>query len=89
MIETNDFKIAIDNIINEIQKTQLKMFQDANANVLELYFHIGKIIDERISWGNKFVDELSIGLTTNINIGFLVKKIRSFLSLVEQVPGKA
>lgn len=38
------------------------MFQDANTNVLELYFHIGKIIDERISWGNKFVDELSTEL---------------------------
>lgn len=62
MIETNDFKIVIDNIINEIQQTQLKMFQDANTNVLELYFYIGKIIDERISWGNKFIDELSIEL---------------------------
>lgn len=53
MIETSDFKIVIDNIINEIQKTQLKIFQDANTNVLELYFYIGKIIDERISWGNR------------------------------------
>lgn len=62
MIETSEFKILIENIINEIRETQLKIFQNANENLLELYFYIGKIIDENISWGNKFVDELSIEL---------------------------
>ncbi len=62
MIETSDFKIVIDSIANEIQITQLKIFQDANASILDLYFYIGKIIDEKMSWGNKFVDELSTEL---------------------------
>lgn len=61
MIE-KDFKIVVNDIIDEIRKTQLEIFQNANASVLELYFYIGKIIDDKISWGNKFVDELSTEL---------------------------
>lgn len=57
-----DFKIIIEDIISVIHKTQLDIFQNANNSVLELYFYIGKIIDDKIEWGNKFVDELSIEL---------------------------
>lgn len=61
-IVEQEFKKAIDDITNEIRKTQLNIFQNANISVLELYFHIGKIIDDKIEWGNKFVDELSTEL---------------------------
>ena len=57
-----DFKSAINVIVDEIKKAQLEMFQNANKSVLELYFYIGKIIDDNSTWGNKFVEELSIEL---------------------------
>lgn len=62
MIVEQDFKKVIDDITREIQKTQLKIFQNANISVLELYFYIGKVIDDKVEWGNKFIDELSIEL---------------------------
>ena len=57
-----DFKTVINDIVSKIEKTQLTIFENANANVMDLYFYIGKVIDDRLKWGNKFVDELSIEL---------------------------
>ncbi len=60
--EVKDFKTTINDIISKIEQTQLAIFQSANANVMDLYFYIGKVIDDSAKWGNKFVNELSIEL---------------------------
>ena len=51
-IKLNDFKIAIDKIVTKIQQTQLEIFENANASVMDLYFYIGKIIYENSEYGN-------------------------------------
>ena len=50
-MKLNDFKIAIDKIVTKIKKTQLEIFENAsaNANVMDLYFYIGKIIYEIVN----------------------------------------
>ena len=61
-IKLNDFKIAIDKVVTKIKKTQLEIFENANANVMDLYFYIGKIIYENSEYGNNFINEMSIEL---------------------------
>lgn len=56
------FKESVKKIIEKIETSQLEIFQNANQSILELYFFIGKIIEDNIEWGNKFIDELSISL---------------------------
>lgn len=56
------FKENVNKIIERIELSQLEIFQNANQSILELYFFIGKIIEDNIKWGNKFIDELSIEL---------------------------
>jgi len=56
------FKENVNKIVEKIELSQLEIFQNANQSILELYFFIGKIIEDNIKWGNKFIDELSIEL---------------------------
>lgn len=63
MVETiNDFKIIIENIKSDIKSTRFKIIENANKELLYLYFRLGKIIDENSKYGNNFIKELSIEL---------------------------
>lgn len=63
MIEKlNDFKCIIENIKNDIKSTRFKIIENANIELLNLYFRLGKIIDENRKYGNNFINELSIEL---------------------------
>lgn len=57
-----DFKDLIVNIKEDIKKTQYLVIENANKELLELYYRLGKIIDENAKYGNKFIEELSIEL---------------------------
>ena len=73
-----DFKEIIKNIKNEIYKTQTLIMSDANKRLLELYFYIGKVVNENSSWGNKFIESLSTEMKIEFpNIkGFSVRNIK-------------
>lgn len=63
MIETiNDFKVIITEIKNDIKNTRFRILENANNELINLYFRIGKIIDDNWKYGNNFVNELSIEL---------------------------
>ena len=63
MIETiSDFKNVIENIKSDIKNTRFKIIENANKELLYLYFRLGKIIDENSKYGNNFIKELSIEL---------------------------
>ncbi len=57
-----DFKTIIINIKNDIQGTRYHIIENANKELLNLYFRLGKIIDENTKYGNNFVNELSMEL---------------------------
>ena len=63
MIETvNEFKTIIENVKKDIQNTRFKIMKNANIELINLYFRLGKIIDENWKYGNNFVNELSLEL---------------------------
>ena len=63
MLETiNDFKNIIENIKSDIKSTRFRIIENANKELLYLYFRLGKIIDENSKYGNNFINELSIEL---------------------------
>ena len=53
--EVKNFKTIIKDIAQKIEETQFAIFQSVNASVMDLYFYIGKMIDDKIQWGNKFI----------------------------------
>lgn len=61
-IVAKDFKDLVISIKEDIKKTQYRVVENSNKELLELYYRLGKIIDENSKYGNKFVEELSIEL---------------------------
>lgn len=62
MIETIDKKSFI-SIINDIKKdiksTRFKIFENANKELLCLYFRLGKVIDDNWKYGNSFIKNVA------------------------------
>ena len=56
------YKDIINNIKQDINKTQLDIMINANINLVNLYYRIGKVLYDNSTWGNKFLDELAFEL---------------------------
>lgn len=97
------FQEITNNIKNVITKTQLEIMTDANKKLVNLYFNIGKTLEENSSWGNKFIDNVAIDLKLSFpNLkGFSVRNLKymksfyneykddeEFVQLVAQLPWK-
>jgi predicted nuclease of restriction endonuclease-like (RecB) superfamily len=82
-----DFKEIFENIKNEIYKTQTLIMSDANKRLLELYFYIGKVVNEKSSWGNKFIESLSTEMKIEFpNIkGFSVRNIKNMKKFYKEL----
>ena len=52
-----------DNIKNDIRKTRFKIIENANIELIKLYFRVGKIIEDNWKYGNNFTIELSTKLS--------------------------
>lgn len=77
MIE-KDFKETIVNIKKEIINTQTQILSDANIRLINLYFKLGKIINDNSKWGDKFIETLELELKLDFpNIkGFSARNLR-------------
>lgn len=73
-----DFKETIVNIKKEIINTQTQILSDANIRLINLYFRIGKMINDNSKWGDKFVETLELELKLDFpNIkGFSARNLR-------------
>ena len=71
------FQEITNSIKNAITNTQLEIMTDANKKLVNLYFNIGKTLEENSSWGNKFIDNVAMELKMSFpNLkGFSVRNI--------------
>ena len=53
---------VINNIKQDIKKTQLDIMVNANISLVNLYYRIGKVLYDNSEWGNKFLDKLAFEL---------------------------
>ena len=73
-----EFKNIVNEIKSEIKTTQIKVAVESNKNLINLYFKIGKMLNDNYKYGNKFVDEISRELKlefSNIE-GFSVRNLK-------------
>lgn len=102
MIDKN-FENILKEIREDISRTQLEIMMNANVNLVNLYFRLGKIIYENSNWGDKFIDNvaLELKLTFPRQKGFSVRNLKymksfykeykddcDFVQLVAQIPWK-
>ena len=64
MIEQIDktYNDVINDIKQDINKTQLDIMINANISLVNLYYRIGKVLYDNSKWGNKFLDKLAFEL---------------------------
>ena len=97
------FNEIINIIKNDIKSTQLDIIINANKNLVNLYYRLGKILHDNFSWGNKFIDNVSLELKLSFpnQKGFSVRNLKyiktfyeeykdddEFVQLVAQIPWK-
>ena len=97
------FQEITSSIKNAITNTQLEIMTDANKKLVNLYFNIGKILEENSSWGNKFIDNVAMELKMSFpnlkgssvrNLKYMksfyneYKDDEEFVQLVAQLPWK-
>ena len=83
----NNFKEIVENIKNEVYKTQTLIMSDANKRLIDLYYYVGKLVFENSSWGNKFIENLSIAMKIEFpNIkGFSVRNIKNMKKFYKEL----
>lgn len=54
-----DFKTIFNDIKNEIRSTQYNVAIQNNINLIQLYFKLGKILNDNYQYGNNFIEEVS------------------------------
>ena len=62
MVETinkDSFINIVTDIKKDIRKTQIKTFQQVNSNLINLYFRIGKRLEENSKYGNSFIKNVA------------------------------
>ena len=50
----DEFKCIFENIKNDIRSTRFRIIENANSELINLYFRIGKIIEANWAYGNNF-----------------------------------
>ena len=93
--------MVIDEVKKDIGKTQLDIMVNANSNIINLYYRIGKVLYDNSKWGNKFIDRLSFEIkeTYPNQKGYSVRNLKymktfyneykddvEFVQLVAQIP---
>ena len=78
VIIDKEFRNIVNNIKKEIKTTQTKIIIESNKNLINLYFKIGKILNDNFKYGNKFIDDISHELRLEFpNIdGFSVRNLK-------------
>lgn len=59
VIDQDDFIGIVNDIKNDIKSTQIKTFQQVNSNLINLYFRIGKRLEENSRYGNSFIKNVA------------------------------
>lgn len=87
-LDTYKYKEILQNIKHEVLRSQYKAMRTVNAELIYMYWHIGKIILENSVWGNKFIKNLSIDLKLEFpNIqGFSERNLKYMRKIAFEYP---
>ena len=84
-----DFTELIQTVKQDILKTRLRVQQNANSELINLYFRIGKIISQNAKYGNKFIKEFSVSLKVDFPdaAGFSERNLSRMKKFYEEYRG--
>ena len=88
LINDNQYLSVIESIKTEISKAQYNAALQVNKELTLLYYHIGRIINEHKSWGNKFIDNLArdIKIAYPNSTGYSVRNLKYMAKFAAEYP---
>ncbi len=88
LINDNQYFSVIESIKTEISKAQYNAALQVNKELTLLYYHIGRIINEHKSWGNKFIDNLArdIKIAYPNSTGYSVRNLKYMAKFAAEYP---
>lgn len=88
LINDNQYLSVIESIKTEISKAQYSAALQVNKELTLLYYHIGRIINEHKSWGNKFIDNLAkdIKIAYPNSTGYSVRNLKYMAKFAAEYP---
>lgn len=90
LANNDDYLNALGQIKSEIAEAQNRAVQSANAEVIRLYWRVGRSIDERSLWGSKYLESLSQDIRTAFPgiKGFSVRSMKYMVKFAREVDGQ-
>ena len=90
LINDNQYLSVIESIKTEISKAQYNAALQVNKELTLLYYHIGRIINEHKSWGNKFIDNLAkdIKIAYPNSTGYSVRNLKYMAKFAAEYPNE-
>ena len=78
LLNDNNYLAVVEQIKSEINNARYRATVSVNSELIMLYYHIGKIINEHKAWGNKFIDNLAkdIKLSFPSATGYSVRNLK-------------
>ena len=88
LINDNQYLSVVESIKTEISKAQYNAALQVNKELTLLYYHIGRIINEHKSWGNKFIDNLArdIKIAYPNSTGYSVRNLKYMAKFAAEYP---
>lgn len=88
LINDNQYLSVIESIKSEISKAQYNAALQVNKELTLLYYHIGRIINEHKSWGNKFINNLArdIKIAYPNSTGYSVRNLKYMAKFAAEYP---
>ena len=81
-----EFKDLVLYAKEDILKTRFKVQENANMELIRLYFRLGKIVSENAKYGNKFINDFSVALKLEFpdSIGFSTRNLSRMKKFYEE-----
>lgn len=85
--ENNDYKELIESIKNKVREAQYRAMLKANGEMIQLYWNIGKELNEQVRYGNAFIDTLAkeIKLDSPNVKGFSARNLRYMKKFAKEI----
>ena len=79
---------VFENIKQQIKISQHKAILNANKEMILMYWNIGKLIDDNIEWGNKFIENLSKDIRREFptSKGFSIRNLKNMVRFYRGYP---
>lgn len=88
LMNNNEYLQIIETIKGQFKGAQYQAALNVNRELIMLYYHIGKVINEHKTWGSKFIENLAADIRISFpNVkGYSVRNLKYMAKFAESYP---